>query len=342
MPSNCFPVFRDEVEEVEKFLGIALPPRYKELLLHPKVYDVAISKECGYLKKEVSMMEFARLTKIVKRIDPDFPRNGVVMFAPIEHVEYKSMWGYLRFWVPDKKKPECLSETIYSWDLDKKKKTKDCSNEDWFSWPLEDYYGKQSDIFSELDINPPDDEEKIVVEVIELGAALFEQVESNVCESIAEWKKIGIYNLKGRYFTPCDYGCIPESQTTPSIRTSSGRYSAFIQTGFDQQHRRYISRFRLLDDLAEKDIKVRHEFSLDIDAGSVCVFDRQSFFKQVHVDLREELGMELFEIEASLYWAKVGKSSEVIVCPSGKGDGTYKVSSLLSEGRVVGMEIDFE
>ena len=343
MQSLCFPVYRDEIKVAEKKLGIALPPRYKELLLDKRVYDALISKDCKCIDKSVSMLDFAKLTDKVKELDRDFPRDAVVMFAPLKHIERKSEWGFLRFWLPDKNNPNILAETIYSWDSDKKKKYKDCSNDEWVTWPIEEYYGKDSYIFSELGIKQLDDK-KLVVEVKELGSDLLvrgNQSRTTDTDSV-KWNNIGIYNLKGKYITPCDYGNVPESQATPSVKTAPGQYFVYVRVKSDKKHPSYISQIRLINSPSNMNLKVKHEFSLDVDVGSVCIFDRQSLSKQVPMNLREELGMELMEIEPPIYWVKLGKTSEAIVCRAGKGDGTYSVSSLISQGTVVGMEINFE
>ncbi len=327
-------MYEDQIEEVEKQLGIGLPPRYIELVSNPNVFKALSSKKCGYIDPSLSMLDFVSYSEVVKKLDPNFPSDSVVMFCPTKNIKYKSKWGYLRFWIPDKKKPGILSDTIYSWDLEKGKKFKDCSVDDWISSPLEVFFGRDEKIFNCLGLALPEDESFIKC-VTDLDVNhIFDKGQD-------EWSIVGSMNVKGKWLTPCDLGQTPDSDFTPSLKVYPGKYEVHLKLVKTDNQECKVSALRLIPE--GNSIEKRYEeFNIDIDVGSVCVFDRQSLFRQVSLYEREDLGMELLDLDTNIGIITAGSSSEVLICPAGGGDGTYKVYKLTTVENGVGLEIDFD
>ncbi len=334
MISSCFPVYANQIDEAEKHLGIKLPERYKELLCNEKVLKALTSKKCEFIDPTVSMLDFVEYSKIVKEMDPDFPKDAVVMFCPTKNIRYKSKWGCLRFWIPDKRNPSVLSNTIYSWDLERGKKHKDSSVDHWLSSPIAVYFGRDKALLKSLGLTLPEDKSFIKdIKSLSLG----ELVE----KSQGDWLKLGPMSIKGKWLTPCDLGRTPISDTSPSLKVSPGQFDVYVRSTATLNDKSLtIQGVRLIPEACKVSSKVEI-FSIDIDAGSVCIFDRQTFFRQVPLYEREGLGMELLELDSDISIIKVGSTSEVICCPSGKGDGNYKVYRVETVDNKVGIEIDF-
>ncbi|MEM0515237.1 hypothetical protein WCN91_07310 [Pseudoalteromonas sp. YIC-827] len=334
MFSSCFPVYEDQILEAEKLLGIKLPERYKELVCNEKVLKALTSKKCKFIDPSLSMLDFVEYSKIVKEIDPNFPKDAIVMFCPTKNIRYKSKWGYLRFWIPDKKNPGVLSNTIYSWDLDRGKKSKDCSVDCWLSSPIEVYYGRDKPLFESLGLALPEDE-TFIKDVTSL--VVNELVEKDQ----DEWLKLGSMIIKGKWLTPCDLGQTPDSDVSPSLKVNPGKFDVYFRSIAHPDNKTFtLKGLRLLPEASKLNSKIE-AFDIDIDVGSVCIFDRQSLFRQVSLYEREDLGMELLELDPDISIIKIGSSSEVLCCPAGRGDGTYKVYKLETIDNEVGLEIDF-
>lgn len=93
-----FPIIGDELDRVERQLGIALSPG-------------------------VTMQTFVEATTQFRRTLQGFPPDGVLATLPEGR--------YVRFWLPDTKAPGTLGELIYSWDTHRHREARDCTGERW-------------------------------------------------------------------------------------------------------------------------------------------------------------------------------------------------------------------
>ncbi len=157
----------------------------------------------------------------------------------------------------------------------------------------------------------------------------------------SDWTKVASINIKGNWLSPVDLCQLPDVSSKTAIKVTPGRFDIHLKLDCENSPCYKVKALRIIPEnhmVKSKQLK----FELNIDVATVTVFDRQSLFKQVSYDEREDLMMDMLEIEAIAAVLTVGSSSELFLCASGDGDGVYPVFELLTMDGKAGMEIYFK
>ena len=115
-----FPVIAQEVADAERSLGVALPPRYKALVSDPLVREALANPLLGALVLDRSMIAHVEIVKARALALPGFPDHAVIAAD--------NGGRYVRFWLPDPKRPGTLGEMVFSWDTIVRRGTKDAAS----------------------------------------------------------------------------------------------------------------------------------------------------------------------------------------------------------------------
>jgi len=337
-----FPVVAEELEETERALGIALPPKYKARML-----DTRIQKALSYmgsLSPEKRMMDFVALTVTVRATQPAFPREGVVAFCGTgPRGEFTPTRGFPRIWLPDARDPTKLGEMLYAWHPDKCKATKDCTGLTWIGNSVERLRTDHPQEANRIGFTPlaPKAPEKLTTRRVAESVLRALTAKEAPPAGGSDWQLLACLNVKGKYLSVVD-AMIEPTVDCANIKVVPGAYDAFVRIGLSSRGSRpIVNALRVVGAGARPDGFGR-TLQVDVDAAEIAVIDRQRFFQQVEPDARSIFLMELSEIGERPLLVLAGCDAEVLVVPSGDGDGCYPVRELLQNGRVVGLEVSFE
>lgn len=334
----CLPVIEEDVAAFEEALNIRLPVAYKEKLADLGVRAIFSHPNVGMLDPYRSMAQFAGFTRDVRERYPDFPQDGVIISC-----SFNLEWGFDRFLIPDKSDCTSLGTVVYTWDKAKRKKIRDCSLSEWFDLFIS---CAPEELLLAHGIEKPVVDQKPLYRVLACPES-FErmriQFERNENKAVAptEWIPFTTISVKGRYLVPCDLGQVPQGIDTPAIEVSPGQYRVDVRLARSRQgNESVIAAVRVVQDGAPA-LSLIKKFEVDVDLAAINIFDRQPFFKRVALDGRENFGSDLMMDDTMKPYVAVSGKTEVLVIPSGHGDGTYPVYQLASDGVSFGMEIHF-
>ncbi|MFN0098803.1 MAG: hypothetical protein ACKVS7_09025 [Gemmatimonadaceae bacterium] len=315
-----FPVLPDEVAATEARLGIALPLGYRAIVGDPKMRVLLAHPTVGAIDLAVTMAEFAGHTERRRTTLKDFPAKAVVAM--------EGDGRYIRFWLPDPKRPGVLGETIYAWDIIEAKQSKDASGLGILKSMLQLAAVQGREV--------PRAPAPLPFEVVAhaIGAA-----------GSGDWHDCGEWTLQGSYITVTDLGEMPESDTPSTVKLAPGVYRMAVRrrpgaAGGGET----IAAWRMLrgdvpgvrgaDD-------VRHIADVAVDLAAVAVYDRQTFFARVRPAAREGFVSRLMDVQPALAALRVREVTPLQVVRSGEGDGTYPLHVFLAGTERIGVMLTF-
>ena len=321
-----FPVIPHEVAVAEARLGVTLPARYKALLEHPAVRAQLAHPTLGAIVLDATMMEYVARTEEHRRNLKGFPPDGVVaMDGP---------GRYLRFWLPDPKRPGALGEMLYSWDRVEQKRIKDASS----TTVVKSMLGLLSGSAPKpppFTVRPGDSA------LMAMLTSRGRDAEDVLARTAGRWLACATFPVQGRFLVPCDLGQVPERTSPWALRVDPGSYCAQVQ----------LARSALGDWPVVAALRVVLEGSVTLDATQVstvnvdlaalALYDRQTFFSHVPVAEREHFGSALLEVTPLPALVAVRAVTPVLVVRAGDGDGTYPVLALRRDAQTVGLEVRF-
>lgn len=336
-----FPIIAEELAAAEKALGVALPPRYKALLGDRRVQRILAHPVLGALQPEASMASFVELTEECRRTLPGFPLDGVVATD--------TKGRYLRFWLPDPKRAGVLGEMVYAWDTVEHKRTRDCTSEASINSMIGIVQSADPDFLAALDYAPPRAAApKPLIERRSCDAALTallgargEQAKSAVTAAADTWLPCAPFDVKGRYLTLCDLGELPELSSRWSLQVEPGRFRVEVQVRLSARGDwPVVAAVRVVRE-GSGVLSARRVATVDIDHAALAIHDRQTFLTCVPPDRRESFALELLEVVERPALIVAGGGAQLLVMPSGEGDGSYPVYELQCGDHVAGCEVRF-
>ncbi len=321
-----FPVLPHEVSVAEARLGVTLPARYKALLADPAVRARLSHPTLGAIVLDATMLEYVARTQEHRRTLPGFPPDGVVaMDGP---------GRYLRFWLPDPKRPGALGETLYSWDRVEQRRIKDASS----TTVVKSMLGLLSGSTPEP---PPFTLRACDGALTAMLASRGGEVEPVVARAAGRWIACATFEVRGRFLVACDLGQIPGRTSPWALRVNPGMYRAEVK----------LARSALGDWPVVAAVRVVQEnavtseeaqvSTVDVDHAALALYDRQTFFSHVPMAQREHFGSALLEAAPLPALVAVGGATPVLVVRAGDGDGTYPVLALRCGAQTVGLEVRF-
>lgn len=341
----CLPVIPAELGAAEAALGIALPEAWKQRLLDPRVQCVLADERIGVLRPQDTMAAFVELTHRLRALHPEFPRDGVVAACGVEEDgAFNLRFGYVRFWLPDKRQAARLGDTIHSWSLTKRRASRDCGSAEWIDLALSSadpaLLAAQglvpqvpADTAAPVRTRPGDGE---LMHALGLRG---EAANALLAGSAGRWWTVGTLAVAGGQLTPCDLGQVP-ARAHKSVGVTPGAYAAQVRLEPSAHgNGPVVAALRITR--STHATPGRELFRLDIDHAAVAVFDRQPLLRQVPPGEREALSLNLAALTALPCMAVIGRDAEAVLVPAGDGDGTYPVLELLDGGDCVGLELRF-
>ena len=313
-----FPVIAEEIAAAEARLGIALPLGYRAIVGNPKTRTLLAHPTVGAIDLNTTMAEFVEHTERRRATLPGFPARGVVAM--------EGPGRYIRFWLPDPKRPGILSETVYAWDTVEGKQSKDASGLAILKSMI-DLVSSEPAIAALRPTPLP-----FVVQAIELPT------------SEGDWTSCGLWETQGNYITATDLGELPARETPATLRLPAGRYRIEVRL-----HRRaadeapVIAAWRMLRVEWDATLPLVSEpiATIDVDLGAIAVYDRQPFFARLPPADRDGFVSALMEVGAPLASLRVGDADLVHIVRSGDGDGSYPMEVLRSGTENVGVALQF-
>lgn len=317
-----FPILPDELAATEARLGIAFPLGYRAIVGDPKMRALLAHPTVGAIDLEMTMAEFAEYTDRRRATLKDFPPKAVVAM--------EGDGRYIRFWLPDPKRPGMLGETIYAWDTIEAKQTKDASGLSILKSMLQLATAQQS--------AAPRAPEPLPFDV---AAHTIAGAGAN------GWHDCGEWTLAGNHVTVTDLGELPERDTPSTVKLAPGVYRMAVRRPAGAGAEETIGAWRMLradvstgSYLPDAD-DVFHIADVAVDLAAVAVYDRQTFFAKVKSAARENFVSRLMEVTPSLAALRVGDTTPVQMVRSGEGDGTYPLHVLLAGSERVGVMLSF-
>lgn len=336
-----FPVHGDELNHAERQLGMALPPRYKTLLSDPRVVRLLSHDAAGALVAGLTMQDFVDATRRFRLSHAGFPAAGVLATLPAGR--------YVRFWLPDAGHASTLGEMLYSWDTQRQRQTRDCIGERWVQSMIEVVFQSDPSFFAEVGYPPPVRQpppplfrtrrcDPALMDVLALrGGPAREAVQADP----GRWWPCASLQIHGRHLVVCDLGQMPQPSDR-AIAVEPGRFEADVRLKMASRGEWPVAAaLRLLRKGSEAPASRRLDF-VDVDTAAVAVHDRQRWQRRFRLEERDGAVDELMELAARPVVAIAGRLLEVLVVPSGEGDGRYPLFELLQGQVVVGLQIDFE
>ncbi|MBK8057094.1 MAG: hypothetical protein IPK33_04160 [Gemmatimonadetes bacterium] len=336
-----FPIIAEEIAAAESTLGVAFPPRYKALLGDRRVQRILAHPVLGALQPDASMASFVALTEECRRNLPGFPVDGVVATD--------TKGRYLRFWLPDPKRAGVLGEMLYSWDTLEHKRTRDCTSEASITSMIGIVQGADPDFLAALDYAPPRAvATKPLIELRSCDAALMTLLgarggQATIATTAAAdtWLPCAPFEVKGRYLTLCDLGELPERSSSWSLQVEPGRFRVEVQVRLSARGEwPVVAAVRVVRE-GSGALSARRVAAVDVDHASLAIHDRQTFLKRVPPDRREAFALELLEVRERPALVVTGGGAQLLVIPSGEGDGSYPVYELRSGDHIAGFEVRF-
>lgn len=334
------PIHRDELDAAEQQLGVTLPAGYKARLSDARVVAMLSHPAVGAMWPGLTMQSFVDATLQFRRATPGFPPDGVLATLPEGR--------YLRFWMPDPKAPHRLGEMVYSWDTQRHRPLRDCTSERWVQSMVEVVHQADAGFLQQVGYPPP-----VVVPPPPLfgtrpcDAALLallslrgDAASAAVARHGGQWLPCARLAVHGRYLAPCDQGGLPQASDW-ALKVEPGSFLATVRVQRSTRgDRPVIAVLRLLREGAVGTVGdvATH---VDVDSAALAVYDRQPFQRRVRIDERDVFVDEMLALPQGPCIVAAGRSLEILVVPSGEGDGRYPVRVCRDEHGAVGLQIDF-
>lgn len=338
---SYFPSHLDERAETETALDVALPHRYVALLRDERIQKILSHPKIGALDPANRVGDFVAATIHVRQSEPGFPSDGVLCMLPAKQRNL-----YLRYWLPERKCPRQLGETIFVWDIKRKKQLTDCINDEFIQGLVALVHGVDPSFLASIGYPIPLPTPKPALIIKNKFENLQQRLAPNLTVNVAEvdfetWLAVGEFQLRGNWLAAYDLATAPSPHDRFGVKTAPGIYQIAVRLAPSSRGDwSIIGTVRVLHGASEG-LTRQYAYRLDVDQAAVATYDRQAFFRQVPPEDRDWFIEDLLENEARAFIALAGKSAEVMVVPAGNGDGTYDVFALQREGTTVGMEIVF-
>lgn len=338
-----FPVVEAEIASAEAALGIALPSRYKALLLDPTVRQVLAHPALGALSADATMHDFVALTTRCRETLPGFPADGVVAT--------NTPGRFVRFWRPDPRRAGVLGEMLYAWDTERMRASKDCTSEASVRTMISVVHGAAPDFLASVGYPAPAAEQPVPllsVRIVDgllgtLLAARGDQVDAMLASVTNQWLPCGEFEVRGRYLAPCDVGELPEGSRAWALKVEPGRYLADVQVARSARAERVVTAAVRVVREGSDAPDARQVAAVDIDRAALALYDRQTFLKRIRPEQRESFSMDLLEVTDLPAVLETVRTAQflALVLPTGDGDGTFPVYELREGAEVVGLEVRF-
>lgn len=313
-----FPVVAHDVADAERLLGVALPPRYKALVSDPLVRQALANPLLGALLLDRSMIAHVKIVKERALALAEFPDRAVIAAD--------NGGRYVRFWLPDPKRPGTLGEMVFSWDTLERRSTKDAAS--------------STIIRSMLSLLAPRAAEAPRVNVYnyDVGDATRAAARGDNPNE-PQWIVCGTFELEGAILAACDAGLHPDPTSSVSVKSGPGVYRVDVlhATG-DPSFAHRITALRMV----RADAQCAHVTAvveLDVDHAAIAIYDRQHYFRRVRTGDRDAFLAELSAAAPRL--AAVGMRGRrfAVRVATMRGDGTFAVSALSDGHKAVGLQI---
>lgn len=336
-----FPVIEGEVEAAEAQLGVTLPPQYKALLSDPRVRQLLAHPTLGALALKATMHDFVALTQTCRRTLPGFPPDAVVATD--------TRGRYLRFWLPDPRRPGALGEQVYAWDTQTQRRSKDASSEAIVRSMLSVLHQATPEALVAVGYPAPAEETSAPLfrtrpcdaALSALLAKRGAEARQAIAEVADRWLPCASLTVAGRYLTPCDLGQLPERTAPWALRAQPGTYRVEVTVAHSTQGDRPIVSAVRLTRGPMLELESIHVATVLVDHAALAIYDRQTWLKRVAPADREAFSMELLQVRELPAVLDIGGATPVVVLPTGDGDGAYPISQLRHGGESVGLEVRF-
>lgn len=337
------PIHRDELDAAEQQLGVTLPAAYKARLSDPRIVAMLSHPAVGAMWPGLTMQSFVDATLQFRRATPGFPPDGVLATLPEGR--------YLRFWRADPKDPRTLGEMVYSWDTQRHRPSRDCTSERWVQSMIEVLHQADAGFLQQIGypapvVAPPPplfSTRPCDAALMALLSLRADAAAAAVTPHSGQWLPCARLAVRGRYLAPCDLGGLPQSSDW-ALKVEPGFFQATVRVQMSARgDRPVIAALRLLREGTVGTVDVEGDVAahVDVDTAALAIYDRQPFQRRVRIDERDVFADELQAVPERPCIVAAGRSLEILVVPSGEGDGRYPVRVCRDEHDAVGLQIDF-
>ena len=315
-----FPIIAGEIAAVERTLGIALPPGYAAIVGSPRARAMLAHPAVGAIDLGMSMADFAAHTLHRRATLPGFPPRAVVAM--------EGPGRFVRFWLPDPRRPGVLGETVYAWDTVDAKQTKDASGATILRSML-------ALVSGEATAAPRAVASPFAVEPLE-PLEVPRPDDGGMC--------CGTWDLQGGPLTATDLGELPERGTVATVRLPSGPYRVEVRRAAPSGPEvPSIAAWRIVAEATPRSsaLTASHVADVAVDLAAVALYDRRTFFSCVRTTARDAFSTALLDLAAPLVKLRIRDRTPAMVVRSGDGDGTYPFLALRAGEVTVGAELRF-
>jgi hypothetical protein len=337
------PINSEELSAAEQQLGIGLPAGYKARLSDPRVVAMLSHPSIGTIWPGLTMQTFVDATLRLRRVAPGFPPDGVLATLPEGR--------YVRFWRPDPKNPRTLGEFVYSWDTWRHRQARDCTSDRWVQSMIEVLHQADPGFLGQIGYpaplvtpTPPMFKTRAGDAALTALWALLslhgEAAVAAVARQRGLWVPCARLAVRGRYLTPCDLGGLPQAADW-ALKVHPGVFEAEVQVRMSARGAwPVIGALRLLREDAEGRAG-ELVAQVDVDAAALAIYDRQPFQRRVRIEERDAFADAMLALPERPCVVMAGRTLEILVVPSGEGDGRYPVLELRDGSDTVGLQITF-
>lgn len=286
------------------------------------------------------MQTFVEATTQFRRTTPGFPPDGVLATLPEGR--------YVRFWLPATKDPGTLGELINSWDVHRHRKARDCTGERLVQSMIDVLYQSNPDYLALVGYPAPTIEpppplfrtrggDAATTSLLSLRG---DAARAALARSNSKWLPCARLAVHGRCLVPCDLGQLPQAADW-ALKVEPGIYDATVRLKISTRGDwPVITALRLVRDGAAGSAALAAG-AVDVDTAALAIYDRQPFQRRFRIDEREAFADEMLALTGRPCVVVAGRKIEILVVPTGEGDGRYPIRELRDDHGIIGMQIEF-